>query len=156
VVATIASIEVPAGMWPDVVQALISNIATAPTPEAKQASYEALGYVCEECPSYLEKQPGASNMILNAIQAGMDTKETNPAIKLAATVALRHSLEFARTNFAKPTECKLIFAMVFAAAQCDNTPVRVAALACLVEIASLYYPHLKDYIPDAYQYPCPL
>jgi hypothetical protein len=41
-------------------------------------------------------------MILNAIQAGMDKKETNNAIKLAATVALRNSLEFTRDNFTRP------------------------------------------------------
>lgn len=147
VVATIASIEVPKKMWPELVQSLITNIAQARTPEVKQSSYEALGYVCEECPEHLQ---GASNMILNAIQAGMDKKETNNAIKLAATVALRNSLEFTRDNFARPEEAKLIMGMVFGACTSDNVNVRTAAYSCLVEIAGLYYQYLSPYITEAY------
>jgi hypothetical protein len=48
VIGTIAAVEVPKKMWPDLIQSLITNIAQARSSDAKQSSYEALGYVCEE------------------------------------------------------------------------------------------------------------
>jgi hypothetical protein len=68
----------------------------------RHASFEALGFICEEIPTYLQSK---SNPILNAISTGMKKEEADPAIKEAATTALRNSLEFARGNFANPVCC---------------------------------------------------
>jgi hypothetical protein len=49
VVGKIASAEIPAKTWTEVVPALTSAIeSSSSSNELKQASFEALGYVCEE------------------------------------------------------------------------------------------------------------
>lgn len=53
---------------------------------------------CVQCSESLQPQ---SDKILNAISVGMRPEEKNPAIKLAATMALANSLEFARQNMLK-------------------------------------------------------
>ena len=52
-VAYIAAIEVPSNQWPEVMQALLANIQSAQGTEAlKEASLQAIGYICEELVSY--------------------------------------------------------------------------------------------------------
>lgn len=53
VVAKIAAIDIPQGLWPDLVRILLHNIAAAPNADLKQSTFEALGYVCEEVSSLL-------------------------------------------------------------------------------------------------------
>ena len=51
--AYIAAVEFPEH-WPDVIQNLLSNISLENNTEAvKEASLEAIGYICEEVVSYL-------------------------------------------------------------------------------------------------------
>lgn len=142
VVAKIAAVEIPRNTWGNLIEILVGNIKSQ-NQDLRQASFEALGYVCEECPQHLQDH---SNSILNAISSGLAVEQKNDAIKLAATVALLNSLEFVKNNFANPNERTLIMQMVFAAAQSPDTKVRVAAYQCLVAIATLYYSYLGEYI----------
>lgn len=48
VIAKIAGAEIPKKQWPDLVQNLQNNVAGGVAPGLKQATLEALGYVCEE------------------------------------------------------------------------------------------------------------
>ncbi len=47
VLAKIAHIEVPRGLWPDLVQSLLQNMQQD-SENLKQATLETLGYICEE------------------------------------------------------------------------------------------------------------
>lgn len=148
-VAKIAAIEIPQGQWTNLVDLLVRGIGQAENQNLRQASFEALGYVCEEVdPDYLKEK---SNTILNAIAVGFNKTETDPTVRLAAVVALLNSLEFVRKNFEKKEERDLIMQMVFTACQSDLEDVRVAAFSCLVEIGTLYYDFLSDYIQFIFQ-----
>ena len=53
--AFIAAAELPQAQWPDLIQALLVNMTTNPTSSntkatenLKEASLEAIGYICEE------------------------------------------------------------------------------------------------------------
>lgn len=48
VVAKIAAIEIPQGLWPELINLLLVNINTAPSSDLKQSTFQTLGYVCEE------------------------------------------------------------------------------------------------------------
>ena len=53
-VAYIAAAELPVGQWPDVIQSLLTNVSGVQSTEAvKEASLEAIGYICEEVVSWL-------------------------------------------------------------------------------------------------------
>lgn len=148
VVAKIASIEVPKNLWPEIIHVLVQNI-TQPSPDPlKEASFEALGYICEECPEPLQDK---SPMILNAIGHGMRDEQKNNAIKLAATKALANSLEFVKANFAIKTDRDEIMKMVFSATQSPDENVRKSAYECLVEIAQSYYEYLPEYIEPIFR-----
>jgi hypothetical protein len=48
-IAAIAAVDVPLGLWPDMIPVLLSNVTNNPNnPNLKRASLEAIGYVCEE------------------------------------------------------------------------------------------------------------
>lgn len=95
VIGKIARIEVPRKMWPELVDMLLHSISTSPSNDAKEATFKALGYVCEEVPEYLHDKSGG---ILGAIASGMNPAQTDINVKYAATVALTHSLEFIKKN----------------------------------------------------------
>jgi importin subunit beta-1 len=95
VIGKLAAIEVPRGLWNDLVPLLLHNVQAAPTKDLKQSTFEALGYVCEEVPEHLQAH---SNGVLVAVASGMSADETDASVKLAATTALGNSLEFIKTN----------------------------------------------------------
>lgn len=148
VIGKVAAIEVPKGNWPNVIEQLVANITDgSSSADTKQASFEALGFVCEECRQFIQDK---SSQILNAIAVGMYKDQTNNAIKLAATNALSNSLDFVRNNFANEQERHQIMAMVFQVAVSEDFHVRVAAFSCIVEIAATYYDFLPAYIKDIF------
>lgn len=136
VVGALAAIEIPRKMWPGLVEELVKVITKGTDTNFREASFEALGYICEQCGDELQAQ---SSLILNAIASGMRKEETSNGIKYAATAALANSLEFTKANMANPTERNLILQMVFSATTSEEVKVRVAAYQCLVEMVSLYY-----------------
>ena len=47
--AYIVAAELPAGQWPDIIAGLLLNVSgTSNTEAVKEASLEAIGYICEE------------------------------------------------------------------------------------------------------------
>lgn len=110
--------------------------------ETKEASFEALGYICEQVPEHLNTK---STIVLNAIATGMDKSQTNNSIKLAATNALSNSMAFTTQNFMNEGQRNLIMNMVFSASVSEDVKIRTAALQCLCEIANLYYDQLDNY-----------
>lgn len=86
-----------------------------------------------------------SNLILNAICAGLLDTEESPYVRLAAITAMLNSLEFTKENFDRENERNHIMQVI-----CQNTlknerngysdvSIRTRALECLVKIVTLYY-----------------
>lgn len=149
VVGSIAAAELPARSWNELMPALNRVItASESSAEAREAGFKALGYVCEECGDHLQDR---SNDVLNLIAGGMAAKQTNARIKLAATEALLNSLEFARANMEREAERNLIMQLVFEAMGSADEDVREKAFMCLVEIAELYYEHLRPFMRVIFQ-----
>ena len=68
----------------------------------KEASLEAIGYICADVQPELLFQH--SNQILNAICSGLHQSETSPHVKLAAITAMFNSIEFTKANFDRDVE----------------------------------------------------
>ena len=145
-IASIAAIDIPRNEWPDLISLLVHNINSTAA-DTKQSSFEALGYICEECGEHLQAQ---SNLILNAINTGM-SDTANADIRYAATSALANSLSFVESNMNNEQERNVIMGMVFAAAASTDERVRVAAFSCLVTMGSEYYKYLQPYMVQIFQ-----
>lgn len=144
VIGKVAAVEIPQNQWQGLVEHLVASITNAQSsPFLQEASFQALGFVCEECHENLQDK---STLVLNAVARGMYSEQTNDAIKLAATQALTNSIYFVHSNFALDRDRGMIMTMVFQAAASSNVDVRVAAFNCLVEIASAYYNYMPEYM----------
>uniref|UniRef100_A0A0M3J3D4 Importin subunit beta-1 (inferred by orthology to a human protein) n=1 Tax=Anisakis simplex TaxID=6269 RepID=A0A0M3J3D4_ANISI len=143
-VAAIACAEIPSQQWPEVISLLKHNVTTASSNEMlKESCLEALGYICQDInASTLE---GKANEILTAIVHGIRKEEPNH-VRLAAANAMLNSLEFTKKNFINEDERNVIMQMVCEATQCQETPVKVVAMQCLVRIMSLYYIYMEQYM----------
>lgn len=152
VIAKIAAIELPQGDWPELVGSLLANMGGPQVEQPshlKQATLEALGYVCEEVSAEILAQEQV-NSILTAVVQGMNSSETSNDVRLAATHALYNALDFAQTNFENDMERDYIMRMVCEATLSPDVRVRQAAFECLVSIGSTYYDKLAPYIQDIF------
>ncbi|XP_047983171.1 importin subunit beta-1-like [Salvia hispanica] len=151
VIAKIASIEVPKKEWPELVGLLLSNMTQPDTPVLlKQATLEALGYICEEI-SDEDLVQEEVNAVLTAVIQGMNVSEQNSDVRLAATRALYNALNFARTNFGNEIERNYIMKVICDAALANEIEIRKAAFECLVSIASTYYEILEPYMQKIFE-----
>lgn len=117
-------IELPLNQWPEVINVLCSNVIDESSTEmVKEASLEAIGYICQDivssqiCKRFFLSIPNwyvnidfsqdhdclasHSNNILTAIVHGMRKEVPSRHVRLAATTALLNSLEFTKANFEK-------------------------------------------------------
>lgn len=151
VIAKVASIEIPKKQWPELIGSLLNNVTQQDSPAAvKQATLEALGYVCEEI-SHEDLVQDEVNAILTAVVQGMSLAEQNSNVRLTATRALYNALEFAQTNFENEMERNFIMKVVCETAQCKEGEIRQAAFECLVAIASIYYRVLEPYMQTLFE-----
>eukprot|EP00053_Salpingoeca_punica_P019522 m.198216 g.198216 ORF g.198216 m.198216 type:complete len:874 (-) comp17673_c0_seq1:2360-4981(-) len=145
VISAIATIEIPKGMWPDVMSQLVQAMQQPGATDAlREAILDTIGYICEGTdPDFLEKD---ANDLLTVVIQCMRPAEASTRIRKAATTALLNSLEFCRLNFENESHRNVIMQTVCEATQCPDSSVKVAALECLVRIMSLYYQHMKTYM----------
>jgi importin subunit beta-1 len=145
-VSKIAAAEIPAKQWPDLVVGLQNNVADANAPAGlKQATLEAIGYVCEEIDAdHLDEKD--VNAMLTAIFSGMRKEEPDVEVRLAATVALSNALFFAEQNFERQHERDHIMQVTCECTVCPDVRVRQAAYEVLVGVAETYYDKLAPYI----------
>lgn len=144
-VAYIAAIELPNNLWPDLINWLLMildrNEAT------KIAVLETIGYIRQEVsPELLVSK---SDAMLTAIVNNMRKDEPSNIVKLTATKALLNSLEYIQVNFGTENERHFIMQVVCEATQCSDINVQKTALECLVEIVSLFYQHMEQYMSFA-------
>jgi importin subunit beta-1 len=153
VTAKVAAIELPHKQWPDLVTSLINTMGSQPASGGlKQATLEALGYICEEMAMIKEEvlTPAEVNMILTAVVAGMRPDEQNMDIRLAATNALSNAIEFAEHNFENEQERNYIMQMVCHGTVAQHPKIRVESFFCLHEIAAGYYKYLPAYMQEVF------
>ncbi|GAA5883022.1 hypothetical protein JCM1840_004096 [Sporobolomyces johnsonii] len=147
VIAAIAAVELPAGLWNGLIAQLLELASRADNPGLRQATLQTIGYICESIkPEVLAAQ---SNEILTAVVQGARKEETSPDVQLAAINALYNSLEFVRENFGREGERNYIMQVVCEATQSPSSDVQVSAFACLVKIMHLYYDYMKFYMERA-------
>ncbi|GAA5923414.1 hypothetical protein JCM3775_007533 [Rhodotorula graminis] len=147
VVAAVAAVELPAGMWPGLVGQLLQLANPSDNPNLRQATLQTIGYICEAIkPEILAAQ---SNEILTAVVQGVRKEEPSHDVQLAAINALYNSLEFVRENFSREGERNYIMQVVCEATQSPSSDVQVSAFACLVRIMHLYYDYMKFYMERA-------
>lgn len=102
-VSRIAQAELAYALWEDCIPQLIQRVVgQGATEQQIAASLEALGYICEEVDSDSLMQK--ASLILNAVVTHMYNKEGNRYIRLVATKAFCHALEFCSANFAVDAE----------------------------------------------------
>lgn len=146
-VAYVAVAELPVGQWNELIPLLYQNVVDAQSEQKKEASLEAIGYICQDIDSEVLSEQ--SDPILTAIIHGMRSTEPNVHVRLAATQALLNSLEFTKANFDKDNERNFIMEVVCEATQSQEIRISVAALQCLVKILSLYYQFMEPYMGQA-------
>eukprot|EP00899_Mesostigma_viride_P011808 jgi/Mesvir1/20628/Mv14854-RA.1 len=152
VMAKIGAIELPRGEWPELIQSLLDNMNAQQSQDAtslKQATLQALGYVCEEIDSAVLEQDQV-NKILTAVVQGIRKEEPSNDVRLAAMVALINAIDFAHTNFENEYERNFIMQVTCEATLCSDVKVRQAAFECLVAIAQTYYSKLVAYINELF------
>lgn len=132
----------------ELINILLENIERAPNDDLRESTYRALGYVCEEVPSYLSDFRIA---ILDKISKGMSKDQSDTAVKLSATDALHNALHFAEECFKIEPQRKMIMTMVFDSATCTDENVRSSAYQCLIQIGELYYEYLETHIVDIFK-----
>lgn len=107
---------------------LLNNMGAQPVSTGtRQATLEAMGYVCEEMaelkPDVLS--PQEINMILTAVVAGMVPTEPNES-RLAATIALGNAIEFAQHNFDNESERNYLMQV------CSGASSRLSSILCSI------------------------
>lgn len=149
VIASIAAIELPRNLWPELMPALVRNVGEG-SDHMKQTSLSAIGYICEsEDADLRESLIQHSNAILTAVVQGARKEETNMAVRLAAISALGDSLEFVRTNFDNEGERNYIMQVVCEATQAGDNRIQEGAFGCLNRIMALYYDKMRFYMEKA-------
>lgn len=145
-VAAIATTELPHGLWRDLIESLMRNIAPERDEESKRCSLETIGFICEEIdPTVLESH---ADQIMTAVITGLRPEE-KPGVRVAAANALLNSLEFARLIFDRQTERDYIMNMVCSATQANVDAIVLPIFECLSRIMQLYYPYMEPYMKQA-------
>ncbi|KIZ03724.1 Importin subunit beta-1 [Monoraphidium neglectum] len=151
--AKVAAIELPRRDWPDLIPALLANMsASPPSHGVRQATLQALGYICEEMGSLKDDvlSPEQINMVLTAVVSGMRPEEPSADTRLAAVTALQNAIEFADHNFGNESERNYIMQVVCQGTVASDVRIRVQSFACLHEIAANYYARLPPYMQEVF------
>jgi importin subunit beta-1 len=148
----VAAIELPYNEWNDFLPTLLENVKSQPE-GVTIASLECLGFSCERI-SALDGLPPidekTTDAMLTTIVDGIQKTRPEP-IRLAASIALRHSLVFADKNMERKPERDAIMNNICEATQSTDPRVRSVAFECITQIADHYYDKLGDYMTAIFQ-----
>lgn len=162
VIAKIASIDFSEKDWEGLPQILLKATLEETSKDfLRESSLETLGYIYEEGLRSLPDVPliEISNQALSAVVYGMNyagsapcgTPDTATAVRLAATRALFHLLEFSQSQFNDPGGRAAIMEAIYNSARSENQFIRCAAFEVLVQVAEVYYDKLPEYIHSLYE-----
>ncbi|KAJ5088680.1 Armadillo-like helical [Penicillium angulare] len=148
-IVSIASIELPRGEWPDLMNILVQNVASG-SDNLKQSSLATIGFICESQDADLRQSLTAhSNAILTAVVQGARREEPNMDVRYAAIAALSDAVDFVRTNMDNEGERNYIMQVVCEATQAEEVRVQAAAFGCLNRIMGAYYEKMRFYMEKA-------
>jgi importin subunit beta-1 len=148
-IASIAAIELPRNLWPELMNALVQNVTTG-SDRLKQASLTAIGFICEsEEPELRESLASHSNAILTAVVQGARKEEPNTDVRIAALTALSDAISFVQSNFENEGERNYIMQVVCEATQAPDSRIQCGAFGCLNRIMSSYYDKMRFYMEKA-------
>ncbi|KAI0277890.1 karyopherin Kap95 [Russula aff. rugulosa BPL654] len=146
-VAAIATVELPQGQWPDLIEILLRFVNTGTSIPLRQSTLSAIGFICEALePEVLTVR---ADEILTAVVHGARKEEPSTDVQLAAMQALYNSLSFIRENFEREGERNYIMQVVCEATQSPSVQVQAMAFECLVRIMTLYYSKMAYYMERA-------
>ncbi|KAF0992443.1 hypothetical protein HZS_6540 [Henneguya salminicola] len=145
-ISAIAYAEFPINGWHELLPSLTNNISNNTNQDIKEASIEAVGYICQDLPQGVLTQYSA-DLLSNIIQCMK--KDQSDRIRSVATKALFNSLEFVSRNFEIDTHRNLIMQHVCESAVCRERSIRITGLQCLCKIVTLYYNHMEAYMTQA-------
>ncbi|KAI9144908.1 putative karyopherin beta-1 subunit [Paraphysoderma sedebokerense] len=146
--ASIALVELPLNLWPDLIEVLLQKTTGATNSALKKNTLMSIGYICENLDANI--LAAHSDSILTAVINGARKEEPNMQVRLTALRALLNSLEFIRNNFEnREGERNFIMQVVCEATQSKDTDVEVAAFECLIKIMQLYYDKMVLYMEKA-------
>eukprot|EP00808_Paulinella_micropora_P006472 g8429.t1 len=150
VVAGIAAIEVPTGRWKskDLVGLICKQIDQKASPQLREATFKALGWIVEEVADKLSEE---SNQILTAISKGLATSEQSVEILKAAADALAYYLEFADKNMGNEKERTFIMKMIFSLVERPNREVQSKGMKCFIALAISYYHYIAEYMRPIFE-----
>jgi importin subunit beta-1 len=144
ITAKIAIIELPRGLWQDLIPNLFQNIMNQNSPtHTRQSILDTLGYICEEIsPNVVSSY---SDRILTAVVHGMRPEQPKE-VKLSACRALLNALIFVEKNFENPDERKVLMDAVLTCVRTKDIDISVASFNILNEIATMHYDKLLPHI----------
>ncbi|KXT12569.1 hypothetical protein AC579_2091 [Pseudocercospora musae] len=148
-IASVAAIELPRELWPELMPTLVENVGNG-SDQKKQSSLTTIGFICEtEDQDLRDSLAQHSNAILTAVVQGARKEEANNDIRNAAITALGDSLEFVRTNFENEGERNYIMQVICEATQAADNRIQQGAYGCLNRIMGLYYEKMRFYMEKA-------
>eukprot|EP01125_Pyxidicula_operculata_P001899 TRINITY_DN1180_c0_g1_i2.p1 TRINITY_DN1180_c0_g1~~TRINITY_DN1180_c0_g1_i2.p1 ORF type:complete len:856 (+),score=219.61 TRINITY_DN1180_c0_g1_i2:38-2605(+) len=149
IISSIALVELPHNLWPELVPLLSNKVTVDPNPATQQACLQSIGYICESIqPEILEAH---SSAILTAIIHGMRPEMTNLEVKSAACEALYNALSFCRRHFEAPQERSIIINVVVECGKSQNEKIAVASFSILAELASLHYDRIATEMENIFK-----
>ena len=133
-IGKVGALDLGVKQWPELLPALKAGVQPTSPAGTKQATLEALGYVCEELdPSALEQVQ--VNEVLTAVVAGMRGNE-DAATRVVATKALDNALNFAAKNFETEVERTYLMTVLCEGAHASEEQARGTSSAPPVLAAS--------------------
>ena len=140
-VASIARIEMPKKMWPNLLP-ILSSAALHPQVEFRLTALETLDYITEDMEQSLLSKDEVDS-ILKVIITNINTCE-NIDVKEKAIICLLNTIRFCGTNFNSPSDAQTIMGAIFKCAECnENIDIKKKGLQTIVEVISVFYETIK-------------
>jgi importin subunit beta-1 len=135
--------------WFALIDMCVGNVTTSNDPFLRQSSLDVLGYICEEADP--ERIPQLNDKVLTAVCFAMRPEEEHLDVKEAAAKALNNAIDFCKKNFDNETEKKYLMNCILHASAHPQLKIKLVGLQLLIQVASLYYEKLTDYIVDIFK-----
>ena len=138
-----ASIEIPAGGWPEIVNVLSENV-THEARNIRLASIQTIGYICEEIEEEADLSSSQKEVIVSAIINSINLlKETNDVEALKTAVpSMYHALEHTGGIMASG-QGKILLEPIVDVIKYDDEETQVIAMQCIVELVRFHYKTLQ-------------
>ena len=146
IIAKIGKIEIPRGLWAEVLQILITNGSNT-NPVYKETALMTLGYICEELPGSVLNKKDADD-ILTVIIAGLSIEERNTSIIMTSLISLKNSIKFIKSNVELSEERKIILNALYGLCLHPSIEIRKESISVIDDIAYFYYDFIETDLMD--------